>query len=154
MSQVDRKYLFIFMYLSLLVLVAVPPILSTYRFLVTPDRWLVVNEVYVFDTVVGKSPRMRVSRDIKTDFRADWIAEVHRRGSSGFHVVCTARGGNDYRVDNALPDNLDLDWWTYPTQCDLPPGDYQVETLWIIHPEGYPEKLVRSLTNVFTVRPG
>lgn len=114
--------------------------------------WFDVRYVRVNDSVAGIPPVMEVDRAIHRDFRADWTATVMRKGAGGFSTFCVARGGSDYRPDASLPDDLDLDWWTWPTKCVLPPGTYRVKTLWVLHLPIFPDKEVRSTSNVFEVR--
>jgi len=115
--------------------------------------WLQVDYVIVHDTVEGTPPRMSVSRTIKRPFLGSWLATVLERESGGFSAYCPAPGVNDYRPENVLPDDLDLNWWTFPKECDLPPGDYKVSTVWMIDPPLMPRKTIRVMSNVFTVHP-
>lgn len=113
--------------------------------------WLEVHRVQVDDTTHLESPRMEVVRRIKTPFKARWTVTVMREGARGYYTFCTAHGFNDYRPENELPDDMRLDWWTWPTQCRLPEGRYYVNTLWVLEIPGFPEKEVRSRSNVFQV---
>lgn len=121
--------------------------------LVPASHWLRVDRVQVIDAEAMTPPPMIVERQIRREFRATWIVTVMRRNALGFHVFCTARGENDYRPENVLPEDLDLDWWTWPVQCRLPPGSYYVNTVWTLHPAGYPPKEVRSTSNIFEIHP-
>lgn len=111
--------------------------------------WFSVEQVRVFDAKMGQSPLMAVERTIHKPFKARWIAEVERWTGERFVLVsrCTGRGENNYSPENDLPDPLNLSWWVYPTQCDLEPGQYRVETRWVL--SGGQE--VRALSNIFTV---
>lgn len=113
--------------------------------------WLDVRSVEVENTTAGVTPEMHVDRTIKSEFAATWLVEVEKDFGSGFGVYCSAKGESAYRTDAALPHPLTLDWWTYPTKCDLPTGRYRVETTWRIDVPFVPEKIVRVLSNVFTV---
>jgi hypothetical protein len=113
--------------------------------------WLAVHRIEVKDSAVGRSPIMIVERTIRRPFYARWTVTVMRRGDAGFSTYCTAHGQNDYRPSNALPDRTDLDWWTWPTRCALPRGEYIVNALWRIEPQGYPVKEVRVSSNSFTI---
>lgn len=114
--------------------------------------WFSVGEMRVLDTHAGVAPIVIVDRTIRRDFRGKWLVTVMREGAGGFYVHCTARGENDYRTDSALPVPVDLDWWTTPRRCVLPPGSYYLRTLWTIHPTWLPAKEVRTRSNVFRVR--
>ena len=116
--------------------------------------WLTVDKVFVHDTVAGSTPLMDVERTIHRQFRAKWIATVLREGRFGtFSAFCSARGVNDYRPDNDLPDVVDLNWWTWPTRCVLPEGRYVLHTLWTIEAPFFPDKEVRIESNVFAIKP-
>lgn len=114
--------------------------------------WFQVDRVEVLDAEALAPPPMIVERQIRRAFRATWVVTVMREGAKGFYTFCTARGENDYWPGNALPDVLNLDWWTWPHQCQLPAGRYVVNTVWTLNPVGYPAKEVRIRSNIFTVR--
>jgi hypothetical protein len=118
-----------------------------------PPSWILeVDGISVEDTPAGTTPVMRVDRTIHRDFAGEWTVTVMKKGQRGFYAFCTARGANDYRTDAELPDDLDLDWWTWPTKCALPAGTYKLKTLWVIHLPIFPDKEVRATSNVFEVR--
>ena len=112
-----------------------------------------VRSVHIGDTMAGISPVMRVDRTIRTNFTAEWNADVERlMGNSRYVHVCTGSGLGNYAVDNDLPDPLDLDWWTYPNKCaPITPGKYRVETTWTIMLPGGLTKEVRVVSNTFNV---
>lgn len=124
---------------------------SGFAQLMPASHWFRVDRVEVRDAPAMTPPPMVVERQILRPFRATWVVTVMREGSSGFYTFCTARGENDYLPDNALPDSMTLDWWTWPHQCHLPPGRYMVNTVWSLHPAGYPTKEVRIRSNAFTM---
>ena len=135
-------------FLKFLVIVAATVLYLAYP----PASWVLeVNKVAVEDSRVGVTPIMRVDRIIHRDFEGEWTVTVMKKGERGFYAFCTARGANDYRTDSELPDDLDLDWWTWPTKCTLPAGTYRLKTLWVIHLPIFPDKEVRVLSNVFKV---
>lgn len=115
--------------------------------------WFEVEDVRVYDARAGEAPRMAVTRTIKRPFRAEWTVTVRRNGGQGFHFYCGAYGESDYSPDAVFPAPLTLDWWTWPTHCDLTPGEYRVITVWTLHPPGLTTKQVRQVSNVFAVRP-
>lgn len=125
-----------------------------WRSWVPPEFWFEVRSVEIADTVVGTSPRMDLDRVIRRPFSARWIVTVMREGpGGGFYTSCTAVGSHDYRPENALPPDLDLDWWTWPRVCDLPVGTYRVHAAWFLRVDSWPPKSVRTQSNVFTVAP-
>ena len=113
--------------------------------------WFNVKSVHVEDTTVGKPPVMDIERIINADFMATWLVEVEQQLHGGYAVMCAARGESAYRTDAVLPDPTTLDWWTYPVKCDLPAGRYRVETTWQMDIPFAPVKVVRVVSNVFTV---
>lgn len=118
------------------------------------ENWLEVGSVFVHDTVEGVPPKMEVERTIHQPFRGTWLVEVNRKQGSGFYAFCTASGMNNYEPADTLPVPMDLNFWTWPTECRLPPGEYQIDTVWTIRPADYgPREITRS-SNVFTVKPG
>ncbi len=117
------------------------------------SSWFDVSKVYVFDSVEGETPGMIADRTIRKSFHAQWVVTVYRKGARGFFPYCVSTGTNSYDVDDVLPDRLDLDFWTWPVRCQLPEGQYQVRTRWIINPVGYAMREVRANSNIFTVRP-
>lgn len=113
--------------------------------------WLEVHRIEVKDSVVGKSPSMIVDRTIHRSFFGSWTVTILKKGVAGYYTYCVARGTSDYRPNVVLPDNPDLDWWTWPTKCPLSAGEYVVNTLWRIEPQGYPVKEIRVSSNSFTI---
>lgn len=121
---------------------------------VPAEFWFEVRSVHVHDTVAGVSPRMDLDRVIRRPFNARWIVTVMREGpGGGFYTHCTAVGNHDYRPENILPPDLDLDWWTWPRVCELPPGSFRVNAAWFMRIDGWPPKTVRAGSNVFVVSP-
>lgn len=116
------------------------------------DWWMRVERVLVFDAPADAPILMQVDRAIHREFRASWSVLVRRYGGGGWEVVCTARGGGDYRLDSLLPDPVTLSWWT-DGQCEtLPPGRYFVSTIWTIQGgPGLPDKVIQVASNVFSV---
>ena len=139
---------------SLLLLLACAPlgfILWNYSDFRPTSYCVQYEEVYVFDSVVGESPKMSVDRVVNHPYRAKWIAEVEKLQDGKFVVLekCTGRGENNYAPNNTVPKNLDLNWWIYPTICRLQPGHYRIETVWIL--QNY-NKEIRVVSNVFEIK--
>ncbi len=123
-----------------------------WRSWVPAEFWFEVRSVYILDTVEGTSPAMDLDRVIRRPFNGRWIVTVMRKGPGGaFYTHCTASGTHDYRPENALPPDLDLDWWTWPRVCGLTPGIYRVHAAWFLRIDGWPTKSVRTTSNAFTV---
>jgi hypothetical protein len=114
--------------------------------------WFEVRDVHVFDSVETASPAIRVDWVIRRPFEARWVAEVEQQVRDGWLVTCTASGQNNYKPDAPLSLDVDLDWWTWPTKCRLPPGRYRVDTVWQLDLDWLGVKTVRNLSNAFEVR--
>lgn len=136
----------------IIVIAAVPTAVDIYRTAAPASIWMEVKSVKVSDTYTGVSPAMAVDRTIKRSFTASWVAEVHSRQQDGsFATVCTGSGTNEYKPEDSLPLNIDLDWWTFPEKCKLTEGVYQVLTVWNVKPSNYPTKRVENVSNTFQV---
>lgn len=122
-----------------------------YAQMMPASHWFRVDRVEVLDADALSIPPMIVERQIRRPFRATWVVTVMREGGGGFYTFCTARGENDYLPENTLPEDLNLDWWTWPHHCSLPAGRYYVNTAWTLYPAGYPPKEVRIRSNTFAM---
>lgn len=137
---------------NIIIIVCYGAILWASTFYQDPDDYMIVQEVRVSDSVVGIAPTMDAKRKIIKPFRGTWLAEVNKQGEFGWTAVCSATGTNYYEPGDNLPDKLDLDWWTYPTKCNLGPGKYRVETVWTIRvPHLYPMD-VTNTSEEFNIR--
>jgi hypothetical protein len=127
---------------------------STTKALLPVSLWFTVEYVRVADTPVGGVPEMDVRRTIVRPFRGEWLAQVNKvTPEQRLEVVCQAAGKNFYQAENDLPDNLDLNWWTFPIVCQLPEGLYRLHTVWTVKPEGFADKLVEAKSNDFRILP-
>lgn len=114
--------------------------------------WFEPGAVRVEDAVYGECPVLNFDREINRPFRADWTVTVLRRSpSGGWYTFGTYQGSNDYRPDNSLPDDLDLCWWTWQTELQLLPGEYRVNTLWVVMPPNGGPREIRRTSNAFNV---
>lgn len=118
------------------------------------SAYLDVRSVHVDDATIGVPPKMQVDRAINHNFHGRWNVDVERMTADGrFVQVCQAHGEGNYATDNDLPEDLDLDWWTYPVKCTpTVPGKYRVETVWVIELASGLTKEVRIISNTFEVR--
>jgi hypothetical protein len=117
--------------------------------LLPASYWFEVESVHIVDADEGDSRIIVVERLIKRDFDATWHAEVERWNRGGFTLIqsCTANGRNSYSTDNALPNPVTLDWWLFPVQCELPPGQYRLDTTWTLSTG----QKVRAVSNTFKI---
>lgn len=117
----------------------------------TAEYWMRVVSVEATTTAAGDSPVLTVERQIVRPFVADWTVVVRKQVGVGWIISCTAHGGGNYRVDAALPEPLTLDWWTDGQCATLPPGTYQLATLWRLYPRDGVTKRLLVDSNIFEV---
>lgn len=123
----------------------------TAMFFLPVNLWFEVRSVQVFDSTVGTSPRMLVDRTIHREFLGEWIVVVYKVTPTGYEPACRASGQVDYNPDARYPANMDLDWWTWPTQCNLPEGEFVTRTTWNIDVFGLITKMTRATSNPFHI---
>ena len=115
--------------------------------LVDPGYWLTVTRVQVHNSSEDASPKMIVAREVHRPFHGHWTATVKAVDGT---IACVANGDSDYKPETKLPVQIDLDWWTFPTKCALPPGDYTVFTSWRWRVV-WMERETSILSNIFTI---
>jgi len=126
---------------------------TTLDLVIPASRWMDVYSVKISDGVVGLPPAMKVERVIHRPFYGEWTAETEQLKADGsFEIVCQAAGKSNYSPENSLPSNLELNWWTAPTRCELPEGKYRTETVWRIFPTGIAPRTIRVISNVFEIK--
>ena len=117
-----------------------------------PAKWI-WYEPHVL--TVGDGPgAIRFDRIIKRDFVGRYSGSIRDVTTSA--IVCDFNGGPfTYRKDSALPERIDLEWWTGKEQCsDLDAGSYVLETCWAVVDPLWgmlPDKSVCLTSNVFKV---
>lgn len=114
--------------------------------------WLEVRRMHVNDGLAGQPITMEVERKIIRPFFGEWSAIVRKRQGAGWVVVCPSVGSTDYRADATLPHDLTLEWWTAGTCPALVAGSYVLTTTWAIYPEFMPKKVLKVVSNEFTIR--
>ena len=113
--------------------------------------WFDAGTVHVSDARPGECPAMDFDRTIERDFRAEWVVTIMKQRIDGrFTTYGTYTGGNDYRPENVLPDDLNLCWWTWEDDLRLMGGAYKVNTLWVLDVDGG-EREIRRSSNAFRV---
>ena len=115
--------------------------------------WFDVQSVQVSDAVEGEAPKMTVVRTINRPFVANWRVELEAKTDDGFVLIQSTDGYGRYSVDNKLPADLDLDWWTYPKQFRPAPGQYRLETCWTLIIAGQLHSPLCVQSNTFTIFP-
>lgn len=121
-------------------------------FLAPAEWWLDVRSVTIANTTPGIQPTMVVDRSINQPFTGTYTVDVEKKMKSGrYAVVCSAHSTTNYRPDAELPDDMRLNWWTWPVTCAIEPGRYRVETVWRIEAPLFPDKTVSIMSNTFEV---
>lgn len=117
------------------------------------SHWFEVSRVQVMDSTAGLSPTVIVARNISRPFRGSWVVTVKKiqDGTNFNSRNCSSSGINDYRPETILPSNIDLNWFTFPVDCDLQTGNYIVDVTWKFHVLFF-ERTVRAVSNVFVIK--
>lgn len=116
------------------------------------SSWFEVRSVFVSDTVVGVPAKITVDRSINQPFIGEWTVTIRQLNERGYAAFCSATGQVRYSPGAVIPPNADLDWWTWPTKCNLPAGRYHVDTAWQIELAPDVIKIVTNRSNEFEVR--
>lgn len=153
MDQVDSamKRLFVLAPWFLVAVLGIPFGVTQWRAHEPASTWFEVKHIYVLPAVEGSPIVINVERLIHKPFYGQWTSTIKEITGYGVAVACTSTGNSDYRPETVLPKPVTLDWWTFPIQCNLKPGQYRIDTVWTFTPPNYPEKSVRHDSNVFTV---
>lgn len=125
---------------------------STLQAALPASWWFDAGEIRVSDTTVSEPcAPMSFERTIERPFYAQWAVTImQRKADGGFTTYQTYSGGNDYRPENQLPDDLNLCWWTWQDTLPLLPGTYRVHTLWKLQVDGGVRE-IRRTSNAFKV---
>ena len=115
--------------------------------------WIDVGSVTVADAIEGEAPKLVVDRTVKRSFAGLRQVELEKKGTRGFVQIDKAVGGDNYRPDNELPEDLDMDWWTAPKQFRPLPGRYRIETCWTVILTWIKDRRTCVVSNTYTVRP-
>ena len=140
--MLNKIKIFAFLFALWFWLYAAPAILS---FIVPGEFFLDAKSLYIPDYQVGETPYIEVDREIHHNFIGEWSSTVWEISPNGPVRVTNcrpnSRGVFPYTTNSQLPDPLSLDWWfeVPPNKsCQLPPGQYEVETTWTIRANWLP----------------
>lgn len=124
------------------------------------SNWLTVENVTIPSFHMGEDPTILVERTIHQGFYGVWAVDFEQVTDSGVIYTCGFQGRADYSTNALLPNPLHLSWWVYEKNNPLSncmekakTGNYRLCTTWRIYPEGYPEKRVKTCSNIFEVLP-
>lgn len=85
----------------------------------------------------GDTAILNVDRVIKRPVNMQFSVRVMTRGPNGWIDTCAMTSGViQYHPDNALPDPVTLDYWTWGECATLPAGKARVVTTWYPEPRG------------------
>ncbi len=122
--------------------------------LIPASVWYEVGRVEVIEPAYeGDEIFLQVSRKINREFHGEY--DVVIVNDETHEIVCENGGSLNYSPDRKLPDPVPLvNWWLNDPTCELPVGDYHMETRWKIEwsPFELLDKRVEFLT-YFTVLP-
>jgi len=122
-----------------------------------PSHWFDVGPRFAVENASVSDPCAPMSADrvIVRDFQATWTVTLLKRNttSGGYYTYDTFHGGNDYRVGNELPENVDICWWAGVETLQLTPGKYRMNTIWRLDVQGGVREIRRS-SNPFIITDG
>lgn len=114
-----------------------------------------VQKVIVPDFIYGEDPPIVYDRQIKRSFIGDFVVEL--KSPSQDKAICFGGGtGFKYAAGEQHKDDITLAWYLntrdlYTTCRDITPGQYYLETNYTIHIEGFPDRHLTNLSNVFEI---
>jgi hypothetical protein len=112
-----------------------------------------MRNIAVPDFIEGTDPLITYAREIRKQFIAQWIVEVHPVGAKENYTICTGSGINNYEPFEVIPENGTTLSWFIGKQCNLGPGKYILDATWSIMSEDMPPKIIRFASNPFTILP-
>lgn len=120
-------------------------------YLATPITEIFIADVIVPDFKTGENPQVVYDRKIEQTFLGGFTVEV-KEASTG-KTVCSGGSTNLlYEKDEQLPTNTSLTWYiSDPCSLKLEPGQYYLDTNYVIQIEGFPNRYYTTKSNVFTV---
>lgn len=114
--------------------------------------WMTVDHVSVRDGFVGEDLTMIVNRTIHRDFAGQWIVQMRRQGTMGWHLECSATGPSIYKKGSELPYVLTMKWWVSNQCVTQQPGIYKLETTWMIDVPFVDNRVLTVESNPFMIR--
>lgn len=126
----------------------------SYRNTIPPNAWIVINEVFVPDFIVGEDPMIIYDRSIRQDFPGMWVVEIQKSEADAlFSPACLGTGVTEYSTETVIPDRrVSLSWFLGHQNCHLSPGTYRIRATWSIQLPDWPEKKTTYTSAMFTVR--
>ncbi len=86
----------------------------------------------------GDTAILHVDREIHQPLHMSFSVRVMSQGKRGWVETCAMSSGViEYSPDNALPDPVTLDWWTWGECPTLPPGPARIITTWTPAVKGF-----------------
>lgn len=119
-----------------------------------PIENIFISSVVVPDFKVGDNPIVQYERTIKHTFVGDFHVEV-KSADDGI-TICSGNGIDiRYEKGELLNKNITSFDWYVGNKCSLSPlllpGQYYLETNYLISMEGFPNRYLTTKSNVFTV---
>jgi hypothetical protein len=116
--------------------------------------WIDYRSVMVEDVAYGQMPRVTVDRDIKRSVSGDWWAQLEKYQDNGWSFYCIGNGHANYREGNVpKAGGIPLNEWMNEPLCItvLPVGEYRLNVIWELHPDGIKTKRINIVSNTFKV---
>lgn len=120
---------------------------------VPASEWLTINEIFVPDHMIGTNPPVIYDREVFEQFRGFKLVEVQLLDINGLMFTeCSEVEVNEYFPADIIPGKT-VSWeWLVGHPCQVGPGVYRLRVSYELRREGWPEKRIVVLSNVFTIR--
>lgn len=149
--------LFAGLFVAAAVFMAGQGLLWVYRTMV-PISTVFTASVAVPDFIRGDDPLTVYDRDIKTDFLGNFTVEVKGVTEGASYCVGGLEGVTYGAGEVSDPKITTLSWYVGPIRTggaacltNLAPGQYYLETNYTIHVDNWPQRTLRTESNVFSV---
>lgn len=136
------------------ILLYVGYVFGTYQYeLHKPVEWIFEAHLIVPDFKSGENPAIDYERTIWEDFRASPLVEI--KNASDGTTECRTDDPVEYsyeRGEKMKAKNKNLQWYTQASCLALmPPGEYYVETNYILKRTNLPDRSYTVRSNVFKI---
>jgi hypothetical protein len=123
------------------------------------SNWFSVEGIFIADAVEGVDPVVTYSRTIHQDVHAEFTVSITRHAGpldTTGTVFCSGQGSANYVAGRVLPPaGTSLAWLMNRENnpCKFTPGTYRARTVWVLSPDGFPDKQLTVDSNYFIVNP-
>lgn len=115
-------------------------------------NWVELTQLQVPDFKEGENPPILFDRTYHQTFKLDYGNSIQQVVKDGVSTICSNSGSNfTVSPDLRLPlEGATLNW-LMTKDCHLGPGQYRVTMDWIIRRDGYSDREVSIVSNIFEV---